>query len=93
MNKLEPPVVSPLPATLSTELQQALPMTMDFVYKFPGARHQPIIEKMAASSSGVYDFSSADNDQWKGLLQPALRKVSFSKLGKGLHWALNGTCC
>lgn len=32
---------------------------------------------MAATSSGVYDFMSTDNsEQWKGLLQPALRKVS-----------------
>ena len=31
---------------------------------------------MAASSSGVYDFNAGENaEQWRGLLQQALRKV------------------
>ena len=31
---------------------------------------------MTASSSGVYDFLSDENAElWKGVLQPALRKV------------------
>ncbi len=44
---------------------------------------------MAASSSGVYDFTNEGKaDLWRGLLQPALRKVCFASyhlIGWGGH--------
>lgn len=61
-----------------TGTKDTVPDALTFNTKFTTLFYSRCQSDMAATSSGVYDFY-ADNsnaDLWKGLLQPALRKVS-----------------